>query len=242
MRVYLASPKSTTHAEGMVGRDVLLSFGEWGPYLEPYVCAFRHVLIDSGAYKEFTTGKRIELSAYADWAEGWGGRADAIAGLDDIAGDWRRSLANYEAFPLGFPTFHWTDPEALLPDLVAMARERGQWLGIGMCGQQKQREREREEWLRRTLGRIPEGTHVHGWALGAYCDHRRLDSYDSTKWMGLAADLAGHHVTRYLTLRERIGVAAAYLERRALDRRQGARGPAFRRSSEPDLFGEEGDG
>jgi len=26
------------------------------------------------------------------------GHADAVAGLDDIGGDWRRSLRNYDAF------------------------------------------------------------------------------------------------------------------------------------------------
>ena len=74
----------------------------------------------------------MDLGAYREWAERWKGHADAIAGLDDIRGDWRRSMLNYEQMPLGFPTFHDTDPWELLPDLVALARERGRWLGVGL--------------------------------------------------------------------------------------------------------------
>src|SRR4051794_22197616 len=85
-------------------------------------------LIDSGAFTEFTTGKKVDVAAYADWAARWDGHADAVAGLDDIAGDWRKSLANYEAFPAGFPTFHETDPPELLDELIPMAADRGRWV------------------------------------------------------------------------------------------------------------------
>lgn len=241
MIVYLASPKSGAHAEGMRGCDVLLSYSEWGPYLESYIPSFGKILIDSGAFKEFTTGKKVELSAYKEWALGWLTRAQAVAGLDDLSGDWKRSLANYEAFPEGFPTYHITDPPELLADLVSLAQQRKQWLGLGMSGRQKQRERAKHTWLTETLERIPPGIHVHGWALGAYADHRRLDSIDSTRWLGVMQDLGNHHITRYLTPGERVQVASVYLSRRARDRQQGAKGPAFRREKHPELFGEEED-
>lgn len=181
MIVYLASPNTQQQAEHCSGMPVLLSYGccaknTW--IHKGYQQSFARILIDSGAFSEFTTGKKVNLACYADWARQSIGHADATAGLDDISGDWRRSLANYEGFPEGFPTFHETDPDELLPDLVAMARERGGWLGIGL----KPPREGKEAWVRRTCDRIPDSIHVHGWALRAYAHVRRLDSVDSTNW------------------------------------------------------------
>ncbi len=179
MRVYLASPNTQQQAEHAAGMPVLLSYACYGGWLEKgYHQAFSHILIDSGAYSEFTSGKPIDVNAYAEWARQWAPHADAVAGLDDIRGDWRRSLRNYEAFPGGFPTFHESDPPELLDDLVAMARERGQWLGLGLLPPRGAK----ESFVRRTLARIPEGIHVHGWALRKYTHCRRIDSVDSTNW------------------------------------------------------------
>lgn len=179
MIVYLASPNTQQQAEHAAGMPVLLSFAIYRDWLNKgYQQAFSRVLIDSGAFSEFNTGKKIDLCAYQDWARRWLAHADAIAGLDDISGDWRRSLANYEAFPEGFPTYHESDPPELLADLVAMAKERKQWLGIGMIPPRTGK----ESWVRSTLAQIPEGIHVHGWAMREYTHIRRLDSVDSTNW------------------------------------------------------------
>lgn len=243
--VYLSSPKSKAQAAGLRGQDVLLSYAEYGPHIDEHVGSFRRVLIDSGAYAAFSRGKKVELSAYLDWALSWQSRAVAIAGLDDIAGDWRLSLRNYGAFPQGFPTYHWSDPVELLPDLLALCQERGQWLGLGLCGPQKQVEEAKLRWLVDTLEQVPKGVHVHGWALGAYADQQRLDSIDSTRWMGIAADLAIAPYTCHLDLTERVWIAARHLERRMHARRTGeAKGPGKRRTVKaepgPGLFEEEG--
>lgn len=179
MTVYLASPNTQQQAEHVADMPVLLAYSSYAPWLDRYQQSFRRILIDSGAYSEFNTGAQVDLSAYADWAQRWLGHADAIAGLDDIRGDWRRSLRNYEAFSLGFPTFHESDPPELLDDLVAIARERpGKWLGIGLLPPRQGK----EQWVRATCDRIPTDLHVHGWALRAYTQVRRLDSVDSTNW------------------------------------------------------------
>lgn len=161
---------------------VLLSFAiagnKGGKWVERYAPTFRRILIDSGAYSELNSGKKIDIDAYADWSTRWEGHADAIAGLDDISGDWKRSLANYERFPRGFPTFHDTDPWELLPDLVAMAQERCGWIGLGL----KPPREGKESWVRHACDQIPDGIHVHGWALRRYTHVRRLDSVDSTNW------------------------------------------------------------
>jgi hypothetical protein len=185
MTVYLASPNTQQQAEHAAGMPVLLSYavagGKGGQWVERYQATFSRLLIDSGAFTEFTTGKKVDLAAYADWAGRWAGHADAVAGLDDIAGDWRKSLANYEAFPLGFPTMHETDPPELLDDLVQLAAERGNWLGVGLLPATRAARRG-EGWLRGVLDRVPDSVHVHVWAGRVYTHVRRVDSVDSTNW------------------------------------------------------------
>jgi len=178
MIVYLASPNTQQQAEHVADMPVLLSFACYSDWLDRYQATFDRVLIDSGAYSELNSGKRIDLSEYAEWSERWVGHADAIAGLDDISGNWRRSLANYEAFPGGFPTIHDTDPPGLIDDLVQLAQERRQWIGIGIKPPREGKER----WIREVCDRIPEPIHIHGWALRRYTKIRRLNSVDSTNW------------------------------------------------------------
>ena len=112
---------------------VLLSYTTFKPWLNNgYHQSFSRILIDSGAYSELNSGVKVDGEAYKDWYQRWDGHADAIAGLDDIRGDWRKSLKNYELYG-GFPTFHDTDPPELLDDLIAISREQGRkWLGIGL--------------------------------------------------------------------------------------------------------------
>lgn len=176
MRTYLASPNTQQQAEHVQGMPVLLSFALYSKWQDQYAPGYGKILIDSGAYSEMNSGAKVDLDAYADFAARWEDRADAIAGLDDITGDWRRSLKNYEK--VGFPTFHDTDPDELLPELISLARERGNWLGLGLLPPRHRR----KDWLRRTLARIPEDIHIHGWALRAYTKFGRLDSVDSTNW------------------------------------------------------------
>ena len=179
MIVYLASPNTQQQAEHVADMPVLLSFAIYSEWMgRGYQQSFKRILIDSGAYSEFSSGTKIDVNEYSDWSEQWIGHADAIAGLDDISGDWRRSLKNYEQIPHGFPTFHESDPPELLDELVAICRDRKQWLGIGLIPPRGGK----ENWMRKTLDRIPDGIHVHGWACRAYTHCRRIDSVDSTNW------------------------------------------------------------
>lgn len=210
MIVYLASPNTQQQAEHVAGMPVLLSYACYSDWLDKgYQQSFSRLLIDSGAYSEFTSGTKIDLSAYADWSQRWVGHADAIAGLDDIAGDWRRSLRNYEAFPLGFPTFHESDPPELLDDLVALARGRGRWIGLGLLPPRDGKER----WVRAALERIPDGLHVHGWAMRRYTHCRRLDSVDSTNWWRDAMKLRTMNDLSHLTYGECLDIVVKRYQR-----------------------------
>lgn len=175
MTVYIGTPCNQLQASLVEDMPVLISFAAACEFLESggYARTFRPLLLDSGAFSELNSGVRVDLAAYVDWVQRWP-HAIAWAGLDDISGEWRRSLENYKAG--GFPTFHDTDPDWLLDELVPIARERGGWLGVGL----KPPRSGREDWLKRTLARVPDDIHVHGWALGRYAHLPRIDSIDST--------------------------------------------------------------
>ncbi len=182
--IYLASPGNQAQAEYGVGHDILLSFATWSPFLERYVQAFEKILIDSGAFSVLNSGKSVDVVEYVEWAKQWGDQIEAFAGLDDISGDWKKSLRNYRHG--GFPTFHDSDPPELLEDLLEISREQGRnWIGIGLV---PPREGKRE-FIVKTLRRIPDEFHVHGWALRLYGEYRRFDSLDSTNWIRSAMQL-----------------------------------------------------
>lgn len=199
MTVYLASPNSQQQAEHASDMPVLLSYAGWSDWIgKGYQQSFSRILIDSGAFSELNSGKKIELDAYADWAKQWTRHADAIAGLDDISGDWKRSMSNYSRFDLGFPTFHDTDPPELLDDLISISKERNKWIGLGLLPPRKGK----ENWVRNALDRIPDDIHVHGWALREYTHLRRLDSVDSTNWWRDAMQLRTMSQLSHLTFGE----------------------------------------
>lgn len=181
MRTYLSSPNNQLQAHMASGMDVLISFAIYGKWMADYTKAYDHILIDSGAYSALNSDESIDVIEYRDWNQQWRDRADAIAGLDDISGNWKLSLRNYEAGG-GFPTYHDTDPPELLADLIELAKSRNNWLGVGV----KPPRHNRQMWLQETLEQIPEGIHVHGWALRRYANMIRFDSMDSTNWFRTA--------------------------------------------------------
>jgi hypothetical protein len=177
---------------------ILLSYGTWSDWLDEYQQSFDRILVDSGAFSVLNSGAEIDVLEYRDWSERWRGRADAIAGLDDIGGDWRASVDNYDEIPWGFPTFHDTDPPDFLPELVAMARERGGWLGLGLLPPRRGKER----WIRETLERIPDELHVHVWAGRQFLGIPGFRSTDSTNWFRDAMSLRKRSSLEFLTIAE----------------------------------------
>lgn len=204
MRVYLSSPANHQQLEHCGGHDVLVSYGAWRPFWQDYIPTFRRFIIDSGAFSVMNRGLKIDLAQYAAWAERFVGHADAIAGLDDIGGDWKQSLANYKAFPIGFPTIHDTDPRELLEELIGIAEERGGWIGIGLAPPREGK----EEFVRWACSQIPSELHVHGWALGGLYSHvRRLDSVDTTRWFRGAQRIKMNAECNHLTMGECLDIA-----------------------------------
>ena len=202
LRIYLSSPCTQQQAEHCEGMPVLLSFATWRPWMTRYQASYARILIDSGAFSELNTGKKIDLQEYGEWSQQWIGHADAIAGLDDISGDWRRSLDNYGQFPQGFPTIHDTDPPEMLKDLVQICQERNQWLGIGL----KPPRTGKAKFVKSVLDNIPSEIHVHGWALREYSKYRRFDTMDSTNWFRDAFAICSNRLTKHLTYGEALEI------------------------------------
>lgn len=218
MRVFLASPSTQQQADAVRGMPVLVSFALWAPFLARYQQAWGPMLIDSGAYTDLTGGRpAVELAAYAAFCDEWAGRAVACAALDDIGGDWRRSLHNLEHGP-GFPTFHDTDPwELLEAELIPAARERGGWLGLGL----KPPRGRKGAFVRRVLEVVPDDIHVHGWALRQHAEwfvrrqwrHGCGASIDSTGWWRDSMKLRAHRLCRHLTYGECLEIVIKRLQR-----------------------------
>lgn len=209
MTFFLGTPGSQLHAHLARGMPVLISFAATKPWLEKgWPESFGPLLLDSGAFSELQNPDyKVDLAAYVEWVARFPWAA-AWAGLDDIRGDWRRSMRNYEAG--GFPTFHDTDPPDLLDDLVPMARERGGWIGLGLTPPRAGR----EDWMRRTLDRLPDDLHVHGWACGLYAHLERLDSVDSTNWFRDVKYLRDAALTAHLTVGECLEIIVKRYQRR----------------------------
>ncbi len=206
--VYLASPNTQQQAEHVESMPVLISFACWSSWMDSYAASFKRILIDSGAYSEMNSGVSVSGEKYLDWCHRWCGHADAIAGIDDISGDWRRSLSNYEKYG-GFPTIHDTDPPELLGDLVQIAKERGGWIGVGL----KPPRENKENFVRWACDHIPDDLHIHGWALRRYTNVRRLDSVDSTNWWRDAMKLRTLPDTSHLTYGECLEVVVKRYQR-----------------------------
>lgn len=214
MRVYLSSPGNQMQAAAVKDMPVLLSFavcGTWD-WIGSYAPSFSRVLVDSGAFSEFNSGKVVDLDAYAEWAKQWHW-ADAIAALDDIRGDWKKGIANWRKYPHMFPTYHSSDPPEALE---AILKFRPKWLGLGMVPP-----RNKEPWLRRTLNRLENvPVHVHGFALQEYAHLPRLDSVDSTNWFRDSQKLLVNSLTRHLTPAEALEIVVKRYQRRVRLREQ----------------------
>lgn len=196
--VYLSHPGNQLQAHMVSGLPVLVSFANVSKWLEEYICSFGKLLIDSGAFSVLSSGRKVDLVEYKEWSSRCRDRAEAIAGLDDIEGNWRMSLRNYEKIPWSFPTYHDTDPPELLDDLIDMARERGKWIGVGVLPPRGGK----ETWVRETLEKIPDDLHVHGWALAQYRHIRGFSSLDSTSWFRRAMQIKQSQWCSHLTYAE----------------------------------------
>ena len=208
--VYLASPKNQLQAHLASGMDVLVSYYLHSEWQTQYMTTYRRLLIDSGAFSALN-GATVDVFEYRDWLDEMRPQLPnivACAGLDSIEGDWRTSLKNLEVIPQTFGVYHDTDPPELLNELVAIAKERDGWLGIGLHPPRTRR----VPWMRRTLDRIDlDEIHVHGFALVKH-SYLPWGSVDSTEWWR-GAMMTQMNVA-HLTAAERLEIQVKRYQRR----------------------------
>ncbi len=207
---FLSSPNTQAQASLLEGWDALISYGvaRRKTWVREYLRSFRNILIDSGAYSVMNSGKVLDVDEYAEWASNvmLEGNVVAVAALDDIKGRSELTYANWMKYPWMFPTYHDSDPEDFLDEILS---HNPAWLGLGMVPP-----RINVPWLRSTLDRIPEGTHVHGWALGSFSHLQRLDSADSTGWILDVRKLKESSLTCHLTTQEQLEIVVKRFKRK----------------------------
>lgn len=168
-------------------RHALLSYareGGAGPLINA-ARLFDSVLLDSGAFSAFNSGRVVDLARYIDFCKRYGHLAAAYANLDVIGDDaatWRNQQRMEAAGLLPVPTFHFGEPwDALrhiaahydyiavgcMPSLGTAARQEfldGCWRII----------RESPRWPLK----------VHGWAMtdAAIMERYPWYSIDSLTW------------------------------------------------------------
>ena len=157
-----------------------MSYGTWSPWVKNYCESFYKILIDSGAFSVYNSGKTIDREKYFRWSLRFKNIADQVACLDSVIGDTDETIANCEYMPegWGFPTFHESDPWDSLPEMVELAYKHGGWIGLGLIPPRTGK----DAWVRRAVTSIPEDLHIHGWACREYLYLPQIKSADSTNW------------------------------------------------------------
>lgn len=233
-RIYFAGVAQHSWCDWFGGLHVLESFADVQGLMDRYRPTFASMCLDSGAFTEMTTGKPIDLGAYADFCLQHGHFYDFVASLDSIRGGVAANLANWQALKdrgvAAVPTFHQGEPMSLLRDYVASAPH----IGLGF---QRPIENARA-WLDECFGHISAGTRVHGWGMTSYTDYP-FHSVDSRTWFHearalLSVEGQGAEALRCLTQRELLEIVQKKYLRLSKRRRWEGERPAV----QGNLFGE----
>lgn len=204
--IYFAGVNQHSYCEAFRGLPVLESFADVGLLMDRYRPLFSGMVLDSGAFTELTTGKAIDLRAYADFYLAHRDAYRWAASLDSINGGVDRNIRNFlELRKLGVesvPTFHQGEPWELLAEYLKEVPR----VGLGFQRPIK----DGRAWLTQCFARIPSGFPVHGWAMTSYTD-LPFESVDSTSWLWevkalLSVKCQGSDALACLTQRELIEI------------------------------------
>lgn len=232
--VYLSSPKNQMQADYLRDMPVLMSFAVCRPWMDDYMKSWGPMMLDSGAFSELSSGAKVDLDKYAEYAWDRRTRMDSAAALDDIGGDWERGLANWDAYPWTFPVVHDTDPakyvdavlERLQDDERARLHSHGpQWLGIGLMPPRRNR-----DFVLSVLLRASPNLHVHLFAMRGFMREALKVrgwniSTDSTSWFRNAMSIKAK--LTWLTYAECVEIVAKRYKRQAIEPAPSVQGALF---------------
>lgn len=181
MIVYFAGVNTYHFCDAFLGRHVLETFADPRERLfGRYRAAFRSMALDCGAYSELTTGKPIDLHAYADFVAQHGEFYDWCASLDSIQGGVKQNLQNWQFLSDSgldtMPTYHQGEPISVLEDYCSVTDR----VGLGFSGRPITGAR---AFLDEAFSHIPSSVRVHGWAMTNYTARYPFASVDSKTWL-----------------------------------------------------------
>jgi hypothetical protein len=211
--VYFAGVNQHHFCEAFRGLHVLESFADVRVLMDRYRPTFASMILDSGAYSVLSTGKPIDLGAYADFALTHHAGYRWVASLDSIDGGPDANIKNWEALKArgvdAVPTYHQGEPLSLLRDYCKSSPRVG--LGFQRPIQHARR------FLMEVFENVPAGHKIHGWAMTSYTDFP-FESVDSQTWQFEVRALMAHagqgsEALRCLTLRELIDIVQRKYER-----------------------------
>jgi len=190
MRLYFASPNKHIYAAAVVGQYVLETFADIRPFSDSYRRAFTGLMLDSGAFTEINSGKKVDLHAYGAFAAEHAADYDVVVNLDDIAGDVDKSASNervlrdeYGLDPM--PVYHQGEPLSVLAEYCA----RADYVGLGFQRPLLSSD-DRRAWLDECFAAVPTGHRLHGFAMTGYMGSHPFYSVDSTTWIRTYMDIA----------------------------------------------------
>lgn len=135
------------------------------------------IMIDSGAFTAFTTGKVIKFDEYADYLKNSAGLWDHAVTLDTIGDPVATAKNTTKLHRMGIPVMPVFTVGGKLPEFDAMVRDVGYVCVGGTVGMDKEQQIRRLAMLQRRAQDLGGGTHALG--VGSESALRRIRPYSS---------------------------------------------------------------
>jgi len=140
---------------------------------------FMSVMLDSGAFSAFRSGKQVNIVQYCEFVERSGERIDLYVNLD-VIGDAEASMSNLRLMQSRglspVPVFHYGE------DFDVLKRLRSDWPLVGLGGMVPRARPRMREWLSVVFDKYPHD--YHGFGIGDVSLIRDFPfhSIDNTTW------------------------------------------------------------
>lgn len=135
------------------------------------------IMIDSGAFTAFTTGKVIKFSQYAEYLQDFEGLWDHAVTLDTIGDPAATAKNTTKLHSMGIPVMPVFTVGDKLPEFDAMVKDVGYVCVGGTVGMDKEQQIRRLAMLQRRAQDLGGGIHALG--VGAETALRRIRPYSS---------------------------------------------------------------
>ncbi len=219
MKVYFAGIDKNLLESVFAGANILLSFASLrrSPRASIPTGRFSSIMLDSGAFSAFRSGKVIDVLEYCEFIERNLDRIDLYVSLD-VIGDAEASMANLrlmESRGLSpMPVFHYGEDF----DVLRWMRDRYPLVGLG--GMVPRSRRRMFEWLSTVLDELPHKYHGFGVGDVSLLSTFPFHSIDNTTWKRIVQQPvlktktnSGVNWAEHLTRKELFTISRNFYER-----------------------------